>query len=32
VVVTALFSDRPRTVGTPPDADTEVVTLAVAKE
>ena len=32
VVVTALFSDRPRTVGSAPDADTEVVTLAIAKE
>ena len=32
VVVTALFSDRPRTVGAPPDDDTEVVTLAIAKE
>ena len=32
VVVTALFSDRPRTVGSAPDVDTEVVTLAIAKE
>jgi hypothetical protein len=32
VVVTALFSDRPRPVGADPDADTEVVTLAIAKE
>ena len=32
VVITALFSDRPRLVGTPPDADTEVVNLVIAKE
>jgi len=32
VVVTALFSDRARAVGASPDDDTEVVTLAVAKE
>jgi hypothetical protein len=32
VVVTALFSDRPRVVGTPPDAETEVVNLVFAKE
>ncbi|HMF39471.1 MAG TPA: hypothetical protein VKQ32_02195 [Polyangia bacterium] len=32
LIVTALFSDRPRAVGTPPDNDTEVVTLAIPKE
>jgi len=32
VVVTALFSDRARAVGADADADTEVVTLAIAKE
>ena len=32
VVVTALFSDRARPVGADADADTEVVTLAIAKE
>ena len=32
LIVTALFSDRPRAVGAPPDDDTEVVTLAIAKE
>jgi hypothetical protein len=32
VIVTALFSDRPRTVGSAPDDDTEVVTLAIAKQ
>jgi hypothetical protein len=32
VLVTALFSDRPRTVGAPPDDETEVVTLAIPKE
>jgi hypothetical protein len=32
VIVTALFSDRPRTVGSAPDAETEVVTLTIAKE
>jgi hypothetical protein len=32
VIVTALFSDRPRPVGAPADPDTEVVTLAIAKE
>ena len=32
VVVTALFSDRARVVGTPPDADTEVVNLLIPKE
>jgi hypothetical protein len=32
VVITALFSDRPRMVGAPPDADTEVVNLVIAKE
>jgi hypothetical protein len=30
--VTALFSDRARAVGADADADTEVVTLAIAKE
>jgi hypothetical protein len=32
VVVTALFSDRARAVGADADADTEVVTMAIAKE
>jgi hypothetical protein len=32
VIVTALFSDRPRRIGAPADGDTEVVTLAIAKE
>jgi hypothetical protein len=32
VIVTALFSDRARPIGAPPDVDTEVVTLAIAKE
>ena len=32
VVVTALFSDRARPVGADADAETEVVTLAIAKE
>jgi len=32
VIVTALFSDHPRTPGAPPDADTDVVTLTIAKE
>ena len=32
VIVTALFSDRARPVGAPADDDTEVVTLAIAKE
>jgi hypothetical protein len=32
VVVTALFSDRARRVGADADPDTEVVTLAIAKE
>ncbi len=32
VIVTALFSDRARAVGADADADTEVVTLAIAKE
>ena len=32
VVVTAMFSDRARPVGADADADTEVVTLAIAKE
>ena len=32
VVVTALFSDRPRPIGAAPDGDTEVVTLAIAKQ
>jgi hypothetical protein len=32
VIVTALFSDRPRSVGADADAETEVVTLAIAKE
>src|SRR5438128_1881694 len=32
VVVTALFSDRPRPVGADAEPDTEVVTLAIAKE
>jgi hypothetical protein len=32
VIVTALFSDRARPLGAPPAADTEVVTLAIAKE
>ncbi len=32
VIVTAVFSDRPRFVGTPPDADTEIVNLVIAKE
>jgi len=32
VIVTALFSDRARPIGAAPDDDTEVVTLAIAKE
>ena len=32
VIVTALFSDRARPVGAAADDDTEVVTLAIAKE
>ncbi len=32
VIVTALFSDRARPIGAPADPDTEVVTLAIAKE
>jgi len=32
VVVTALFSDRARRIGADVDPDTEVVTLAIAKE
>jgi hypothetical protein len=32
VVVTALFSDRARPVGADADPDTEVVTMAIAKE
>lgn len=32
VIVTALFSDRARPIGAAPDADTEVVNLAIAKE
>ena len=32
VVVTALFSDRPRPVGADADPETEVVTMAIAKE
>jgi hypothetical protein len=32
VIVTALFSDRARPVGVAADDDTEVVTLAIAKE
>jgi hypothetical protein len=32
VIVTALFSDRARPVGAPADDETEVVTLAIAKE
>jgi hypothetical protein len=32
VIVTALFSDRARPIGAPADDDTEVVTLAIAKE
>ena len=32
VIVTALFSDRARPVGADADPDTEVVTLAIAKE
>jgi hypothetical protein len=32
VVVTALFSDQPRTVGTPPDPETEAITVTLAKE
>jgi hypothetical protein len=32
VIVTALFSDQPRAVGTPPDPETEAITVAIAKE
>ena len=32
VVVTAIFSDRPRPVGTPADPDTRAITAVVAKE
>ena len=32
MIVTALFSDRARPVGAAADAETEVVTLAIAKE
>jgi len=32
VIVTALFSDRARPIGAAPDDETEVVTLAIAKE
>jgi hypothetical protein len=32
VIVTALFTDRVRPVGAPADEETEVVTLAIAKE
>jgi hypothetical protein len=32
VVVTALFSDQPRAVGSPPDPETEAITVAIAKE
>ena len=32
VIVTALFTDHARPVGVPADDDTEVVTLAIAKE
>ncbi len=32
LVLTALFSDRPRPVGAPPDPDTLLVTAVVAKE
>jgi hypothetical protein len=32
LVLTALFSDRPRGVGAPADPDTETVTITVAKE
>jgi hypothetical protein len=32
LIVTALFSDAPRKVGSPPDADTEAVSLVVIKE
>jgi hypothetical protein len=32
VIVTALFSDRARPIGAPADDDTEVVTVAIAKE
>ena len=32
VIVTALFSDRARPIGAAPDDDTEVVTIAIAKE
>jgi len=32
LIVTALFSDRPRGVGAPADPDTETVTVTVAKE
>jgi hypothetical protein len=32
VVVTALFSDRPRPVGTPADPDTRAITAVVTKQ
>ena len=32
VTVTALFSDQPRPRGAPPDPETDVVTLTIAKE
>ena len=32
VVVTAMFSDRARPVGAPGDAETEAITIAIAKE
>jgi hypothetical protein len=32
VIVTALFSDGPRALGSPPDDETEAVTLTIAKE
>ena len=32
VVMTALFSDRPRPIGAAPDGDTEVISLVIVKE